>query len=94
MLLGSTPRTYLHDLFADHTDLVNQTDHSENGQVSAQSFTCDINDLVATSPFTETIATIEFETPAIYTSFNLSFTVRIITCTVPYTALRGPPALA
>src|SRR5687768_10253481 len=48
-----TPKLFLHDLFTNHTDTVYKKTVDDKAQVSKSGFTCDCNDLVATSPFTE-----------------------------------------
>jgi hypothetical protein len=89
--LSITPKLYLHAVFADHTDVVyKQTDGKT--QVSKNGFTCDCNNQVATSPFTEHADAFEIGILSVYQSFIPHFPSQIIASTQFYFELRGPPA--
>lgn len=49
--LSITPQTYLHDLFAGHTDSLVWLAPGEKDVVNKSGLDCHFNDLVATSPF-------------------------------------------
>jgi hypothetical protein len=90
--LSITPRLFLHELFADHQDMVlKEKQHSDF--VGKDGFTCDINDLVATSPFTYQYYELEFKQYSPYEK-PVAFFVETVFRQVPhFNALRGPPSV-
>lgn len=88
--LSIMPKLYLHDIFAAHQDMITST---EPGIVK-NGYSCDVNDQVATSPFTETEKIVEI-TPGIYFAvLHTRYTSQIATAAPPCFSLRGPPMLA
>lgn len=90
--LSITPKLYLHAIFADHTDIVYKKSDGKT-QVSKNGFTCDRNNQVATSPFTEHADAPETGVVSVYQSFISHFPSQIIANTQFYFELRGPPAV-
>lgn len=90
--LSITPKLYLHTVFADHTDIVRKKTDGKT-QVGKNGFTCDCNNQVATSPFTEHVDTIEMGILPVYPSFIPHVPSQIIASTLFYLELRGPPAV-
>ena len=91
--LSIMPKLYLHDIFAAHQDIITNTNSSEPG-ILKDGYSCDINELVATSPFTETdkqvVVSPEIEFPVLHTRY----TSQIATAAPECFTLRGPPMLA
>jgi hypothetical protein len=90
--LSITPKLYLHAVFADHTDVVYKKANNGETQVSKYGFTCDINNQVATSPFTEHDDAPETGIVTVYRSFTAHVASQIVSTTRFYFQLRGPPA--
>jgi hypothetical protein len=86
------PKLYLHDIFAGHNDIVNYTG-SEPG-ITKDGYSCDVNDLVATSPFTATDKHIEFNPEIDFPVLHTRYSSQIATAAPPCFTLRGPPMLA
>jgi hypothetical protein len=90
--LSIMPRLYLHDIFASHQDMIN-TGHAQPGIVK-DGFSCDVSELVATSPFTETEKTISFNPEIHFPVLHTRYTSQIATAAPECFTLRGPPVLA
>jgi hypothetical protein len=88
--LSIMPKLYLHDIFAAHQDMMSTT---EPGIVK-NGYSCDVNDLVATSPFTETDKVIKFNPEIEFAVFHTRYTSQIATAAPECFTLRGPPMLA
>ena len=86
------PKLYLHDIFASHQDIVTNTG-GEPGIVK-NGYSCDVNDLVATSPFTETEQSTEFRPEIFFPVLHTRYTSQIATAAPDCFTLRGPPVLA
>ena len=86
------PKLYLHDIFASHQDIITHTD-GEAG-ISKNGYSCDVNDLVATSPFTETHLSADFRPEIFFPVLHTRYTSQIATAAPDCFTLRGPPALA
>jgi hypothetical protein len=90
--LSIMPRLYLHDIFASHQDIITNTG-GEPGIVK-NGYSCDVSDLVATSPFTETEQTIELRPEIFFPVLHTRYTSQIATAAPDCFTLRGPPVLA
>lgn len=91
--LSITPKIYLHDLFAGHTDTITKVSADGKAQISSKGFNCECNSLVATSPFTEEPDAASSILPLVYPSLFISLTTPVYTCRHDFTELRGPPTL-
>jgi hypothetical protein len=91
--LSIMPKLYLHDLFATHQDLIINTGQTEPGIIK-DGYSCDVNDLVATSPFTETENVIVFNPEIDYPVLHTRYTSQIAAAAPACFTLRGPPVLA
>jgi hypothetical protein len=90
--LSIMPKLFLHDIFAAHQDIITHTD-GEPGLVK-NGYSCDVNDLVATSPFTETVQNIELRSEIFFPVLHTRYTSQIATAAPECFTLRGPPVLA
>lgn len=91
--LSIMPRLYLHDIFASHQDIISKVDHDHPGIVK-DGYSCDINDQVATSPFTELSQATELNQEIDFPVLHTRYTSQIATAAPDCFTLRGPPALA
>lgn len=92
-MLSIMPRLYLHDIFAAHQDIITNTSDAGPGIVK-NGYSCDINDLVATSPFTETGKAITIQPDIYFPVLHTRYTSQIATAAPDCFTLRGPPSLA
>ncbi len=89
--LSIMPKLYLHDIFASHQDKITNISHTDPGFVK-DGYSCDVNDLVATSPFTETDKTIQLDPEIDFPVLHTRYTSQIATAAPECFTLRGPPA--
>jgi hypothetical protein len=89
--LSIMPKLYLHEIFATHKDIVTNT--AEPG-FSKNGYTCDVNDLVATSPFTEAPQQYVTNPDIYFPVLHTRYTSQIATAAPDCFTLRGPPAIA
>jgi len=92
-LLSITPKQLLHNLSANHKDLSAKRT-SDKLQYSISGFNCDCNNIVATSPFTETPTSTEITGIFQFPLFTESKPITIFSADRFYFNLRGPPAIA
>jgi hypothetical protein len=91
--LSITPKRYLHDIFANHTDIADHGVNDGKVLISKTGFNCDCNKLVATSPFTGQVD--EFKLAA-FSNYSLLVPACIPGIYSPvhvFIGLRGPPSL-
>lgn len=93
-VLSITPRLYLHDWLADHTDTSYNKTEAGKAHVGKAGFSCDVNSWVATSPFIEQEVMSEILLFSRYRQLVLHFPSQIIAQTHFLFELRGPPAKA
>lgn len=86
------PRVYLHDIFASHQDNITKVE-SDQASIVKFGYNCDINDTVATSPFTGTTPVIEIPAEIYFPVFHTRYTSQIATAAPSCFTLRGPPVL-
>lgn len=89
-MLGITPKKFLHDLFAKHTDVTFKLKSDKPFQLSTSGYNCDCDNLVAESTFTNDLQVFNFP---VFTSFS-NYIVRDISFSSidkTYSPLRGPP---
>ncbi len=90
--LSIMPRLYLHDLFASHQDIITHTSDAEPGIVK-NGYNCNLNDLVATSPFTETVKVVTVDADLYFPVLHTRYTSQIATAAPDCFTRRGPPSL-
>ncbi|HUS03386.1 MAG TPA: hypothetical protein VMY77_16715 [Chitinophagaceae bacterium] len=88
--LSSTPKRFLHNVFAKHIDSGNKRNDSTPYQFNLSGYNCDTDNQVAESAFDRDSYSFELPVFSYYSSYsikNASFT------SVPgiYSLLRGPP---
>lgn len=91
--LSITPRLYLHDIFASHQDMITKSS-SHEAELKKDGYSCNLNELVATSPFTESATAVTIETPLYFPELHVRYTSQVASATPQFFALRGPPLLA
>jgi hypothetical protein len=88
-----TPKKYLHDLVADHTDYYSFHISTE-ASVGQAGFNCHCDDLVVSTPFIPTAFTTDISLPTLYNEYVVT-SFRQFNLSTQYTKdLRGPPAIA
>jgi hypothetical protein len=87
------PRLYLHDIFAVHKDFVTRTHSIEPGIVK-NGYNCQVNNLVATSPFTESEEMVTVDGEIDFPVLHTRYTSQIASAAPDRFTLRGPPVLA
>jgi hypothetical protein len=92
-MLSIMPKLYLHDIFATHQDLIRNSGQTQPGIIK-DGYSCDVNDLVATSPFTESEKVTVFNPEIDFAVFHTRYTSQIATAAPECFSLRGPPVLA
>jgi hypothetical protein len=92
--LSSTPKRYLHDIFANHTEAVSH--QAEQGKliVSEAGFNCDCDNLVGTSPCDELTEFITYTLQFQYPLFLTQYYYNVPAEQVHFFELRGPPVFA
>ncbi|MGN6435262.1 MAG: hypothetical protein ACTHMM_01965 [Agriterribacter sp.] len=88
-----TPKKFLHDLVADHTDDITVAVNDGHDHIDHHGFNCNCDNLVATSPFTAHTDRIQFSSP---TFFGAHISIRAWhtqSITHSFFALRAPPAI-
>jgi hypothetical protein len=80
-------------LTADHKDESSVVLHCHDQHISKVGFTCDCNNLVSTSPYTEEPA-LQIPVPCTIalTAYVNRFTAPVYTAAIFFSSLRGPPA--
>lgn len=91
--MSITPKVFLHDLTADHKDESSVILDCHDQHISKVGFTCDCNNLVSTSPYTEEPA-LQIPVPGaiVLVAYVNRFTDPVYTAELFFTSLRGPPA--
>jgi len=86
-----TPKRFLHNLVANHNDTTYRKLTTGKTELSKAGFNCQVDNLVATSPFTNTNEKPEIEHPV----FLFSYVQDVIASYLPSShisvSLRGPP---
>lgn len=91
--LSITPQTFLHDLFAGHTDTPAKLVPGTDAQVGKAGVDCHFNDQVATSPFLDQAAEIYLSAPAPLALTPTPVLDDAILTRASYWEGRGPPAI-
>ena len=91
-LLSITPKQVLHNLFANHED--HPTNRTNNQlQFNAGGYNCDVNSTVATAPFIEVDSINSIGILRVFEQFTLGQSFYILSTTIYYYSLRGPPVV-
>jgi hypothetical protein len=91
-IFSITPKKYLHDLVANHTDFYGYSSPIEKA-IHAPGLDCDADDQVVTVPFNESIPAYSFEYNNSNT-LNYSTTYKYLLASISATQdVRGPPRI-
>lgn len=94
LVFSITPKKFLHDLIADHTDTLSLPVHDGHDHIDHHGFKCDCDNLVATSPFLYEGIVVAFNSVADLSTFlSVNFPIEATKDIIAET-LRGPPAMA
>jgi len=90
--LSITPKRFLHEVFAKHSDSRTKKNTDKPFQFTYQGFNCDVDNIVAQSPFESYQCSFAFSSfssflPYIFSNVSFSSTEHI------HSSLRGPPAI-
>lgn len=88
-----TPKHFLHDLLADHTDTVCDTSHGIGHHIEKAGFKCDTHSFVSTSDWDFSIPIFDLSKPVPKSAPFCLTTVFYLPSTASFIELRGPPAL-
>ena len=91
-LLGITPKYTLHNFTANHKDAPHKKTN-DGFQFNTAGFNCELNSIVATSAFTETVTEIQLPVLVHLNSFIALFSFPVLPTAHIYFGLRGPPSL-
>jgi hypothetical protein len=91
-LLGVTPKYTLHNFTANHKDAPHKKTN-DGFQLNAAGFNCELNSIVATSAFTETVTDIRMPVLVHLNAFIELFSSPLLPTAHIYFELRGPPSL-
>lgn len=91
---SATPKKYLHDLVADHSDFYGVVSGDDSDIVTKTGFNCHCEDLVVSIPFIQTTFSTDFSLSYLYEEFAAA-SYRQFNLITKYTKdLRGPPGVA
>ena len=91
---SATPKKYLHDLVADHTDLPAAQLDQQTKVIVKAGFNCQCEDLVVSTPFIEAAFSTEISLPKLHMEAAAA-SCREVNLTTQYAKdLRGPPGMA
>ena len=88
--LSITPKRFLHNVFAKHTDNKPAKNNDKPYQLTNSGYNCDSDNLVAESTFLNDPPSFQFPLSTTFSSYvvkNISFT----SIAAIYSSLRGPP---
>ena len=88
-----TPKRFLHDLFAGHSDTCTKIYNANDSQVAKLGFKCECDNLVATSPFIEAEEQFILNAPPAFPKTWSQQLSIVFSSTPNFIELRGPPAL-
>lgn len=90
---STMPKKLLHDWIVNHKDGVVVKKSAGADEISKAGFNCNIQNLVAESPFTSDSASITFDVPLVYNPVAGSFSSQVHSAAVFFYSLRGPPSV-
>lgn len=89
-VIGITPKKFLHDMFAKHTDVTSKLKNDKPFQLTTSGYNCNCDNLVAESTFTHDLQV--FSLPLFTSFFNyISRDISFSSICKIYSPLRGPP---
>jgi hypothetical protein len=91
--LSITPRRYLHDMFANHTDISGHVATDGKVLIAKTGINCDCHTLVATSPFTDQVDEFQMAAFSSYSLLVAAYIPGIYSPVQVFIGLRGPPSL-
>jgi hypothetical protein len=91
-IFSITPKKYLHDLVADHTDFYGYSSHNEQ-TINTPGLDCEDDDLVVTVPFMEEASAFTLENTSRNSIVYFSFYQYISSKISAANDVRGPPAV-
>lgn len=91
LLFSITPKKFLHDLIADHTDTVSLAVNDGHDHIDHHGFNCDCDNLVATSPFVSHALLPELIALHSYSISFASYISASKAVDITPSFLRGPP---
>lgn len=87
-----TPKRFLHNVFAKHTDSKSKTATGRPYQLTTSGYDCDCDNLVAESVFLGSINIFEIHLPSSFT-FYISDNISFSSAPQIFSPLRGPPVV-
>ncbi|MEP7256795.1 MAG: hypothetical protein ABI687_00350 [Flavitalea sp.] len=92
---GMTPKIFLHDLFAEHTDFsLSLNKYPHTNQVDKAGFRCNCDHLVVESPFTDQADRVELSIPVFFSDLQEHFFYDYHFTSPFFYSLRGPPSVS
>jgi hypothetical protein len=94
LAVSVAPKTYFHDLIADHKDVL-ICDHScrTSSHLHQQGFNCHFDDFVVTAPYVFQSCEILFSADNLYQDLNSGYTSSLLQYGIFYKDTRGPPSV-
>lgn len=89
-----TPVIVLHNLFADHSDIVINHNHIKSNEVAKAGINCHIESFVAERNFIASYTPLHLSYPANYSEFFSRYVLAFYSQHHFFAELRGPPAKA
>ncbi|HMG82062.1 MAG TPA: hypothetical protein VK559_03425 [Ferruginibacter sp.] len=89
-----TPRNVLHDWFANHKDETSLSKNSGSPTLKTFDYLCKTDNLVAESPFIESIPQFDFSTLQPFTQYQILTAYFFYSSQHFFFEHRGPPAIA
>jgi hypothetical protein len=90
--LSITPKRFLHEVFAKHSDSRTKKNTDKPFQVNYQGFNCEVDNLVAQSPFESYQNSFAFPSSSSFIPYIFS-NVSFFSTEHVHSSLRGPPAI-
>ncbi len=93
-MFSSTPKKYLHDLIADHSDYYGFVHSDSDATISKAGFNCHCDDLVVATPFMKATFATGLSATTLFAEFVAAAYSRASITTLYTKDLRGPPGVA
>lgn len=91
--ISTTPTIVFHNLFAGHTDSVNNSRDNDNAQISSPVFNCHCDHIVAESPFTDLAQYLNCAKLTAHSVYEEALQAALKSSPDIFYPLRGPPAV-
>jgi hypothetical protein len=93
LVLSITPKSFLHEIFAHHSDVTACTDANVTGPcIHKQGYNCQQTDLVVPSLYEMCVVTITVQPPVGFSTSTELFSSSILQQSVSGISGRGPPS--